>query len=137
MSGLVSRGLIVTEDRLSKMVVTSKPAPQAVADRVISLLQREPVSGFHWKERAQWALRLARGDPAERGRRLLTDAGRSDARYVAHVATVAWRGGRETDGWGNPKHGGTWGRTLPTSSQWSHLRASIARIYVELNGGVS
>ena len=128
MSALVSRGLIATEDRFSKMVVTSRPPPQAIADRVIALLQREPVGGFHWKERAQWAQRLARGDSDERGRRLLTDAGRSDARYIAHLATLAWRGGIT-------KEGERWGHLVPLGRQWSLLRVAIERIYDELYGG--
>ncbi|MFZ0700067.1 MAG: hypothetical protein WAN74_07780 [Thermoplasmata archaeon] len=127
MSALISRGLIATEDRLSKMIVTSRPAPQAVADRVIALLQREPVGGFHWRERAEWSRRLARGDPDERGRRLLTDAGRMDARYVARVSTIAQRRTHTSEG--EPR-----GLSLPSPAQWSLLRAAIGRIYEELGG---
>lgn len=129
MSAGVSRGLLSTEAGLSRVIIAPKPAPAAVADRVIALLQREPIGGFHWRERAQWAQRLAKGDPDERGRRLLTDAGKSDARYVAHVSTLAWRGGTDKDG--KP-----WGLALPAEGQWGRVRAAIERIYRELNGGI-
>ena len=136
MSAGVSRGLLSTEAGLSRAIVTSKLAPAAVADKAISLLQREPVGGFHWRAKCEWAAGLASGGPDDRGRRLFTEAGRTDARYVAHLARLAFRGGRETDGWGRPTPGAAWGRTLPTPAQFHRLRAAIERIYDELGGRI-
>lgn len=59
---------------------------------------------------------LARGDPDHLGRRLYTDAGKSNAKYVARVAWRAYHA-KEVPG---------------TARQWGLLEASIRRTFEEL-----
>lgn len=134
MAPRVRRGLLATEAGLARVPVTVALTGRQIADRAIARLRAEPTGGYRWKEKAEWGRRLAQGKPDDRGRRLWTDAGRADARYVARLATRAYRGGPETDGWGNPLPAPAWGMVLPSDAQFAHLRGSLARIYDELNG---
>ena len=118
MSFRASRGLIGVEVALSRTVVAPTRSPRDIADRAVSLLQHEPIGGFHWREREQWGRRLARGDPDDKGRRIFSDACRRDARFVARSA---WRAAH--------------GRLPSTAIQWGQIRAAIERIYAELHGG--
>ena len=111
----VSRGLLGVETRSVRAFAPGDP--DEVAARVFSRLADSPAGDYAWRERAQWAARLYRGDGDERGRRLFSDAGRMDARYVARVSRHALRGG------------------LPASKvEWGHLRESLRRILCELGG---
>jgi hypothetical protein len=112
----VSRGLLATEAHSARALSPGEPCE--VAARVYSRLCDAPAYDYAWKERAEWAARLYRGAGDERGRRLYSEAGRTDARYVARVARRALRG------------------QLPGSkAEWGHLRESIRRIFSELGGG--
>ncbi len=111
---LVARGLIATETRgLARL----RPADyEDAAARGFARVRDEPVGGYAWRDRRDWAARLARRDPDGYGRRVLTDAGLSDCRYVARVSFRAYRRG-----------------LLPASpAEWGHLRESIRRIYEDL-----
>ena len=114
---MVSRGLLATEARSLRALAPGDP--DETTSRVFSRLRDAPVRDFAWKERAGWAARLYRGDGDERGRRLFSDAGRMDARYVARVSRRALKG------------------LLPeTKVEWGHLRESLRRIFLELGGAV-
>jgi hypothetical protein len=111
----ISRGLLATD---SKPLVR-KLDPEELAERRIIRLQSDPLKGYSWKETWQWAARLARGDGDERGRRLFSDAGFTDARYVQRIA-----------------HRAALGIGLPeTKVDWGHLRNAIERIHEELQAG--
>jgi hypothetical protein len=110
----VSRGLLSTEARGLSQLGPADPDERTV--RVIGRLRDAPAGDFSWKERAQWAARLSRGDGDERGRRLFSEAGRMDARYVARISRRALRG------------------ELPDGKQWGNLRESLRRIFIELGG---
>ena len=111
----VSRGLLATEARSLRALTPGDPGE--IADRVYARLTEAPAGDYAWRERAQWAARLYRGDGDERGRRLFSDAGRMDARYVARISRRALRG------------------DLPYGKiAWGHLRESIRRILSELGG---
>ncbi len=110
----VSRGLLATQAR----VTFGRTDPDAATETAFGRLRASPPAGYAWKERAQWARRLARGDSDFYGRRILTDAGRSDCRYVAKVCRRACKK-----------------RKLPEGKQaWGHLRESLRRIFIELSG---
>ncbi len=111
----VSRGLLATETRSLRML--SPGDPEDVAGRIFSRLSSAPPGDYAWRERAQWAARLYRGDGDERGRRLFTEAGKSDARYIARVSRRALRG-----------------RVPSNKIEWGHLRESVRRILRELGG---
>ncbi len=114
----VSRGLFATEARARHALAPGDP--DEITARVLSRLRDAPVRDFAWRERAEWAARLYRGDGDERGRRLFTDAGRSDARYVARVSRRALHG------------------ALPAGkTEWGHLREALRRILVELAEGLA
>lgn len=112
----VSRGLLRTEAR----VVFGGVDPEALTETAILRLQAEPVGGFAWKEKAQWARRLAHGNSDFYGRRIFSDAGKSDCRYVARVARRAWKKGSP------PK----------SRREWGNLRAGLGRIFTELQEGL-
>lgn len=112
---MVSRGLLVTESRSLRALAPGDPDETAL--RVLDRLRQAPAGDYAWRERAQWAARLYRGDGDERGRRLFSDAGRSDARYVARVSRRALRG-----------------RPPESKVEWGHLRESLRRILTELGG---
>lgn len=109
----VSRGLLATERRSLRALAPRDP--EIVAGLAFDRLSTEPAGGYAWKERVQWASRLARGDGDEFGRRLLTDAGKADARYIARVSRRALHG-----------------RTPEGKIELGHLRSSLRRIMVEL-----
>jgi hypothetical protein len=111
----VARGVLATESRGLRALAPGDP--DEVAARVLSRLATSPAGDYAWRERSQWAARLYRGDGDERGRRLYSEAGRMDARYVARVSRRALRG------------------ELPSSKvAWGNLRESIRRILRELGG---
>ncbi|HEV2231662.1 MAG TPA: hypothetical protein VGV64_07775 [Thermoplasmata archaeon] len=107
----VSRGLISTAAR----PVLHPPRSDEAARRAVETLATSPVGGFAWKEKTQWARRLSQWKPDWNGRRISSEACQLDCRYVARIARAAWSGGR-----------------LPTDRQWGILRASLQRIYAEL-----
>lgn len=109
----VSRGLLATESRVIFGRVDAASAAEVAFERLSGELPR----GYAWKERTQWARRLARGDSDSYGRRVFSDAGRSDCRYVAKVCRRAWKKG-----------------SLPEGRAWGNLRASLLRIFEELRG---
>ncbi len=110
----VSRGLLATEGR----VTFGRTDHDALTESAIKRLREEPAEGYAWKEKAQWARRLAKGESDFYGHRGFSDAGRSDCRYVAKVARRAWKKGH-----------------LPeTPREWGNLRESIRRIFAELGG---
>jgi hypothetical protein len=113
MTSRVSRGLLATESRVIFGRVDATNAAEVAFERLSS----EPPRGYAWKERAQWARRLARGDADFYGRRVFSDAGRSDCRYVAKVCRRAWNKGN-----------------LPEGRAWGNLRASLLRTFEELCG---
>lgn len=116
-ASLVSRGLI----RVDSAPLLRVPKDSgAQADRATDRLRGDVLGGFYWKERAQWAARVAsgRGDEFGRGRGILSEAARSDARLIARYCRAAWRKLR-----------------LPSPAQWSHLRASLERVFAEMQGG--
>ncbi|HEY1198436.1 MAG TPA: hypothetical protein VGG32_06895 [Thermoplasmata archaeon] len=110
----ISRGLLATAAR---PILPTGMDPEELAERRITTLATDPPKGYHWRETYEWAARLYRGDGDDRGRRIFSDAGRSDARYVSRVA-----------------HRAALGRGLPsTPREWGHLRKSIERLHAELN----
>ena len=115
---MVSRGLLGTQARGAAMFVAADP--EDAADRAFDRLADAPAGDYAWRECAQWASRLYRGDGDERGRRLFTEAGRTDARYVARVSRRALRG------------------DIPdTKLRWGLLRESLRRILRELAEGAA
>ena len=114
----VSRGLLATESRSLRALAPGDP--DEVAARIYSRLAESPAGDYAWRERTQWAARLYRGDGDWHGRRLFSDAGRMDARYVARVSRRALRG-----------------ELPPGKVEWGHLRESIRRILVELAKGAA
>jgi hypothetical protein len=111
----VTRGLIATGSR--QLVGT--PKAELAAERALEVLQHAAAGDFAWKEKAQWARRLAHWKPDWNGRRIVSEACQADCRYVARIALRAWRKG-----------------TLPkTTREWGNLRASLQRIYAELQEG--
>jgi hypothetical protein len=116
----VSRGLLMTEARGLSRAVGGKMSAELVAAKAFAKLHADVPGGYSWRETWDWARRLGRGDSDFRGRRVYSDAGRSDCRYVARIAHRAYSS-----------------LTLPDSPRaWGNLRESIARIYAELAGGV-
>lgn len=115
----VSRGLIGVTNRFDTVMRPS--STDDVTERVMGRLIADRPHGSMWKERMQWAQNLARGGAEFYGRRVLTDAGRSDCRYVARIARAAYHKGE-----------------LPRDkSAWGRLRESIRRIYQDLNAGIA
>ncbi len=111
----VSRGLLATERR----VVFGRTDPDAATDAAFARLLSEPAGGYAWKEKAQWARRLAHGKSDFYGHRIFSDAGRTDCRYIARVARRAWKKG-----------------SLPDSKRaWGNLRESLRRVFAELQEG--
>lgn len=111
----VSRGLITTETRSLRALRPSDP--QDAAARAYITLVDAPAGHYAWRERRDWASRLGRGDSDQFGRRLFSDAGRSDARFIARVSRRALRG------------------LLPANKiQWGHVRQSLIRVHRELAG---
>lgn len=109
----VSRGLLKTGNR--SPLGRSKDADLLTSNR-LTILRTDPLKGYHWRETYQWASRLVRGEPDLHGRRLFSDASRSNARYVARVA-----------------HRASLGHELPpTPRKWSLFEASMTRVYEEL-----
>jgi hypothetical protein len=114
---MVARGLLRVENG---PILTSKLGADEIAEKRIALLRAEPSRGYHWRETYDWAKRLASGKGDERGRRILTDAGFANAKYVAKVA-----------------HRAALGHELPTEQQFLYLRGSIERLHEELRAGAS
>lgn len=113
MTPSVSRGILATQGR----VIFGRTDPGHLTEVAFGRLRQEPRGGYAWKEKAQWTRRLARGDSDFYGRRILSDAGRSDCRYVAKVCRRAWKK-----------------EILPEGRAWGNLRASLLRIFEELRG---
>ena len=112
---MVSRSLLRVEEQARRAFAPGDP--EGAAARAFDRLRDSPAGGYVWRERADWAARLYRGDGDERGRRLFSDARRMDARYVARVSRRAMHG------------------QLPESKvEWGHLRESMRRILTELRG---
>lgn len=117
----VSRGLIHTEASGMARAVGGRMAPEDVAGKAFGRLLTEVPGGYAWRELRDWARLLARGGADFRGRRIFSDAGRSDCRYLARVAHRAYHA-----------------RNLPEGLKaWGHLRESIKRTHLELAGGGS
>jgi hypothetical protein len=109
----VSRGILATQGR----VIFGRTDAAHVTETAFARLRQEPPGGYAWKEKVHWARRLARGDSDFYGRRVLSDAGRSDCRYVAKVCRRAWKKD-----------------VLPEGRTWGNLRESLRRIFTELAG---
>lgn len=112
----VTRGLLATQ-------VRGAPGMRAVpwrdrVERRMADLRHPGLQGTAWRELADQFSELAGGGPDHLGRRVYTDAGRMDCRYVARMAR---RGAR---------------REELTEVQWAHLRASLGRVYCELEEGL-
>ena len=114
---MVTRGLLRTEAGLARLV-QAPTAPDEVATRAYGRLAKEVPGGYAWRELRDWARLLARGGADFRGRRVFTDAGRADCRYLARVAHRAYHSCK-----------------LPVGTQWGHLRESLRRTHLELAGG--
>ena len=111
----VSRGLLAVSER-SAPGIHAAPWDERLERRMAEL--RHPGLRDHaWRELRELCLTLGHGGSDHLGRRVFSDAGKSDCRYVARIAFGARRGSELSD------------------RQWSLLRASLRRIFQELEGG--
>ena len=105
----------VTRELRATPGIRAFPSEDRTASRM-KALRAAPPGGYQWKEARDHFRDLARGDPDHLGRRLYTDAGKSNARYVARVAWRAYHA-----------------KEVPTTArQWGLLEAAIRRSFEEL-----
>ena len=105
----------VTRELRANPGIRALPSEDRTANRM-KALRAAPAGGYAWKEARDHFRDLARGDPDHLGRRLYTDAGKSNARYVARVAWRAYHA-----------------KEVPvTPRQWGLLEAAIRRTFEEL-----
>ncbi len=105
----------VTRELRATPGVRALPWERRASNRIRSIEADVP-GGYHWRETEELFRSLSAGNPDHLGRRLFTDAARADSLYVARVA---WKAYRRKD--------------VPASKiVWGHLRASIRRVFQEL-----
>jgi hypothetical protein len=92
-------------------VKTARSAEEKTAT-AMSVLEKEPLGGYQWKEYWQQFKRYGNGDPDFWGRRLLDVELQKKARYVARVCNRARAS-----------------RALPSGKEWGYLRAALLQVY--------
>jgi hypothetical protein len=104
----------VTRERRATPGIRALPFKERTANRVTQL-RAAPPGTYAWREAKVQFSALAAGDADHLGRRILTDAGRANARYVARTAYRVYHA-----------------RKALTERQWGLLEAAIGRTFEEL-----
>jgi hypothetical protein len=109
----VNRGLLHT-DATPIAVNTQRPSERAMSK--LEALQALPLGSPVWKETAEFFRAVAHRKPADlSGKRIYGEEAERKARYVARVASRAYRGKR-----------------LPQGKEWGYLRVALKIVYAEL-----